>query len=105
MNYFTGCKTIEEARKRYRDLCKVNHPDKGGSNAVMSEINRQYANYQLVEQNSYQHQGFNDEQLDRFWQAYYENLVKASASADERQVINLKARIANLENELKDANK
>lgn len=28
--YFTGCRTQEELKKRYRELCKALHPDNGG---------------------------------------------------------------------------
>lgn len=42
MNYFIDCQTIEEIKKKYRKLAFENHPDHGGSTAVMQEINRQY---------------------------------------------------------------
>jgi curved DNA-binding protein CbpA len=42
MNYFANCFTIHEAKKRWRDLSLIHHPDKGGDVKVMSEINRQY---------------------------------------------------------------
>jgi len=42
MKYFYDCKTKEEAKEKYYDLCKRNHPDVGGSNEVMKDINRQY---------------------------------------------------------------
>lgn len=42
MNYFSDCKTPDEAKDRYRFLAKENHPDKGGSSDTMKEINRQY---------------------------------------------------------------
>lgn len=42
MKYFYDCKTKEEAKLKYHDLCKRNHPDVGGSNEVMKDINRQY---------------------------------------------------------------
>ncbi len=42
MNFFTNCKTGEEAKDRYRELCKEHHPDKGGNTETMAEINKQY---------------------------------------------------------------
>jgi hypothetical protein len=42
MNYFTNCKTIEEAKKLYRELLKQHHPDhagKEGEAATMEIIN------------------------------------------------------------------
>lgn len=40
--WFSGCNTIEEVRKRYRDLAKQYHPDLGGDNETMVNINRAY---------------------------------------------------------------
>ena len=42
-SYFDGCTTREQVQKRYRDLCKVYHPDMGnGSAEVFAQINREY---------------------------------------------------------------
>ena len=41
-NFFQGCKTLEDLKKRYRQLSKDNHPDKGGSTEKMQEINNAY---------------------------------------------------------------
>lgn len=43
-NYFNGCKTNEEIKKRYKDLCKKYHPDnrKTGDEEVFKEIRAQY---------------------------------------------------------------
>ena len=40
--YFTEVKTVHELRKRYKDLLKKHHPDNGGSEDVMKEINAEY---------------------------------------------------------------
>ena len=41
--YFTGVKTIEELRKKYRELLKLYHPDnENGSVEVTQEINAEY---------------------------------------------------------------
>ena len=41
--YFTGVKTIEELRKKYRELLKLYHPDNAnGSVEVTQEINAEY---------------------------------------------------------------
>lgn len=43
MKWFTGVKTIEELRKRYRQLLKKYHPDnENGSVEVTQEINAEY---------------------------------------------------------------
>lgn len=42
MNYFENCKTNEEAKKVYYRMAKKLHPDAGGNEADMKELNRQY---------------------------------------------------------------
>lgn len=34
--------TVEQAKKIYRELAKINHPDKGGELNIMQEINNEY---------------------------------------------------------------
>jgi hypothetical protein len=41
-NFFNGCSTLEEVKKRYRDLAKHFHPDKGGDLVTMQKINAEY---------------------------------------------------------------
>lgn len=38
-NYFSTCKTTEEAKKLYKHLMKENHPDMGGDVEIAKEIN------------------------------------------------------------------
>lgn len=47
MTYFSGCHTAEDLKKRYLELAKANHPDKGGDAEIMKAINHEYDN--LVE--------------------------------------------------------
>ena len=42
MKWFKGVSSIEELRKRYKELLKKYHPDNGGNEEVMKEINSQY---------------------------------------------------------------
>lgn len=42
MNYFANCYTIHDAKKKFRELSHIHHPDKGGNSIIMSEIIRQY---------------------------------------------------------------
>ena len=45
-NHFEGCRTKEDYKKRYRELCKKYHPDTGTGDAkIMSEVNVQYERY------------------------------------------------------------
>ena len=40
--YFTGVKDIDMLRKQYKDLLKKHHPDNGGNEETMKEINVEY---------------------------------------------------------------
>ncbi|QSF43513.1 hypothetical protein [Paenibacillus tianjinensis] len=40
--YFQSCKTKQEAKKLFRELAKINHPDAGGSNDEMVAIIAEY---------------------------------------------------------------
>ena len=41
--YFTGVKTVEELRKRYRELLREYHPDnENGSTEITQQINAEY---------------------------------------------------------------
>lgn len=42
-DWFTNCRTLDEARAEYRRLCFVHHPDHGGDTLVMQAINVAYA--------------------------------------------------------------
>ena len=42
MKWFTNPKSLEELKKQYKQLALKNHPDIGGSNAAMQEINAEY---------------------------------------------------------------
>lgn len=42
LHYFEGISTLEEAKKRYRELAKEHHPDRGGDTETMKTINAQY---------------------------------------------------------------
>lgn len=41
MNYFQNCNSAEEIKKTYRTLSMKFHPDQGGDEQTMKEINRQ----------------------------------------------------------------
>ena len=42
MKHFKNCKTQNELKIKFKELCKQHHPDKGGSTNIMSEINLEY---------------------------------------------------------------
>jgi curved DNA-binding protein CbpA len=43
IKYFLLCFTLDEVKKRYKELAMQWHPDKGGDTAVMQDINNEYA--------------------------------------------------------------
>lgn len=40
--FFDGLTTADEVKQRYRELAKLMHPDVGGTNLAMQELNEQY---------------------------------------------------------------
>lgn len=42
IDFFAGCETFEEVRKRYKALCKVYHPDVGGHEETFKQLQAQY---------------------------------------------------------------
>lgn len=42
MVYFSGNETLEELKKKYRELSKKHHPDLGGNIEIMKQINNEY---------------------------------------------------------------
>lgn len=40
--WFEGVTTVEELRKKYRELLKIHHPDNGGNVSDMQSINAEY---------------------------------------------------------------
>lgn len=43
MSYFFNVSNGEELKSKYRELCQIHHPDKGGDNGKMQQINLEYA--------------------------------------------------------------
>src|SRR4051812_48001484 len=42
MRYFSSCTTLNEVKSLYKKLALENHPDRGGNEEVMKEINNEY---------------------------------------------------------------
>ncbi len=42
MEFFKNCFSEAEIKTRYRELCKIHHPDLGGSEEMMKRVNLEY---------------------------------------------------------------
>jgi len=40
--FFKGCNSLEEVKKRYKELAVLHHPDKGGDLLTMQELSEEY---------------------------------------------------------------
>jgi len=65
MPYFYDCTTKEEARKRYLELCKKLHPDKGGNATEFKDMQAEYDRFDepryrfnTINPNQYNEQAF-----------------------------------------------
>lgn len=67
-NYFAGIRTVEELRKWYKELLKKHHPDNGGDEEIMKEINRQYDALfaQMSSENKSDGQSYTQEENEEF---------------------------------------
>ena len=45
--YFDGVKSMDELKKRYKELMKIHHPDNGGSADAMMDIRKQYEELEM----------------------------------------------------------
>ncbi len=41
-NFFKNCRSLDEAKREYKRLAMLHHPDRGGKTETMQEINEQY---------------------------------------------------------------
>ena len=48
LKYFRGCNSLQELKKEYKKLLKINHPDNGGDLVTMQEINAEYAKLEKI---------------------------------------------------------
>ncbi len=46
MKYFSSCRTIHEAKIKFRQLSKIHHPDMGGDSKIMAQITNEYDQFQ-----------------------------------------------------------
>ena len=42
MKFYINCHTLEELKAEYKRLAKMYHPDCGGSDEMMAQVNAQY---------------------------------------------------------------
>mgnify|MGYP001219769447 CR=1 FL=1 len=41
-NFFANCTSLEEVKRRYKELAMLHHPDRGGKTETMQQINAEY---------------------------------------------------------------
>jgi len=46
IKYFYNCHSLEEVKRKYKELAMLHHPDRGGNTAIMQEINLEYEEIQ-----------------------------------------------------------
>jgi hypothetical protein len=46
IKYLYNCHTLEEVKRKYKELAMLHHPDRGGNTAIMQEINNEYEEIQ-----------------------------------------------------------
>lgn len=69
--FFDDCYTMDEARKKYRDLAKKMHPDIGGNNAEMARLNAEYSQFSPRKPSKSTHNHKEEEYSGvRFWNIY-----------------------------------
>ena len=53
MKWFKNCESLEQLKKIYKELILKHHPDRGGDNATMAEINGEYEKmFKLLQEKS-----------------------------------------------------
>lgn len=40
--FFGACRSLDDVKKRYKELAMLHHPDRGGDTAIMQQINLEY---------------------------------------------------------------
>ena len=46
IKYFYDCHSLEDVKRKYKELAMLHHPDRGGNTATMQEINNEYEEIQ-----------------------------------------------------------
>lgn len=87
--YFQDCKTVSEARMKYKKLLIENHPDTGGSEDVAKQIIAEFQHFlkfsQPVEPDQQQTQGQEDWEPDPFWVRSSSGSSRAAGSGTSRR--------------------
>ena len=40
--YFQGCSSLDEVKRKYKELALKHHPDRGGDTRIMQAVNNEY---------------------------------------------------------------
>lgn len=87
MKWFTNVKTVEELRKRYRELLKKYHPDnKNGSVEITKEINNEYDRlFDILSKEEYadeQTSTYDKDEEDKAFRAVLEQIIHIDAEIE-----------------------
>lgn len=94
--FFKNCKTKEEAKKRWRDLALLFHPDRGGDTAKMQEINSQYKDFLRnfeKEHGNYADEKFNETVINN---QFYDDLLEMTVEILFNKITGDKSKPINL---------
>lgn len=84
--WFSGISKIEELRKRYRELLKQFHPDNGGNEETMKEINLEYdrvfADLSRFSSNSGQYTGEEQKAENEAFKSVMEQIAHINATVE-----------------------
>ena len=72
MQYFYDCKDATEAKTKFRKLAKEHHPDVGGDEAIMKEIQKQYDAFDTNTSDTHRYGNINED-LKRGFEQFRQN--------------------------------
>ena len=91
MDYFANCQTEQQRKAKYKELAKKHHPDVGGDEKVMQEINAQYKN-KGINRGAQTYNTASDFYSHAFKYGYYQNTYTYTWGDDDEDIKKQEAR-------------